>query len=79
MPVIMVAADAFTTLIGTCHEIFAGSVIVRRFVLKNDLPAITGQTRIGKADDQQKVKKQQTIESERGKSNIEHRTSNVEP
>ena len=75
MPVIVVAADA-TPLHGAGHEIFPRSVIVRRLVLKNDLPAIIRQSDGGKAADQQKVKKQKEIESEKGKPNFELRASN---
>lgn len=65
MPVVVVAADA-NIIRGTGHEIFPRSVIVRRFVLKNDLLATSRQTDAAKAADQQQVEKHKTKESTTG-------------
>ena len=65
MPVVVVAADA-NILLGTGHEIFPRSVIVRRFVLKNDLLAISRQTDAAQAADQQQVEKHKAKESATG-------------
>jgi hypothetical protein len=73
MPVIRVAADA-NHLGRTGHKIFPRPIVVRRLMLKNDLPAISGPSVLRKADDQQKLENDSVKEFEtRFKGPIFHR------